>query len=94
MPVPSKEETQKETVQLMARRLGLHHKPCVYLKAIKDEFGMEVSNSVLTKSIGSLFNRLQSDERQLVKHGKQLLKACRNDKGLANYIINKCDFVS
>ena len=92
MSKPDKEQTHKDLIQLMARRLGNHHKPAVYIKAIKEEYGIEVTNSSLTKSLGSFWSRLRTDESQLLEIGKTLLRACHNDRGLANYIINKSEF--
>ena len=85
-------KTHKEIIQMMAQRLGNHHKPCVYIKAIKDEYGIEVTNSSLTKSLGSFWSRLQTDESLLMEYGKKLLRLCHNDKGLASYIIAKSEF--
>lgn len=92
MSKPDKEQTHKDLIQLMARRLGNHHKPAVYIKAIKEEYGIEVTNSSLTKSLGSFWSRLRTDERELVKIGKRLIHACHNDKALAGYIVNKSEF--
>ena len=92
MSQPTREQTHKDLIQLMGRRLGNHQKPCVYIQAIKDEYGIEVTNSSVTKSLGSYWSRLKTDESSLVEIGKRLLHACHNDIALASYIINKSRF--
>ena len=92
MSKQNREKTHKELIQIMAKKLGNYHKPAVYIKAIKDEYGVEVTNSSLTKSLGSFWSRLRTDESQLLEIGTTLLRACHNDRGLANYIINKSEF--
>jgi hypothetical protein len=85
----NKEETHKELIQLVARKMGSHHRPQDYIQRIKDEYDIDVSNSSVTKAIGSLWSRLRSDEPKALDLAKRLLDACYHDKGLALYLISK-----
>jgi hypothetical protein len=89
----NREETHRSLIQLVARKMGNHHKPSDYIQRIKDEYDIEVSNSSVTKAIGSLWSRLRSDEPELVVLGQKLLHACHHDKALAGYIVTKVAFV-
>ena len=83
------EPTHKELVQLVARKLGNHHRPATYIDYIKSEYDIEISNASVTKSLGSLYSRLKTDEPRAVEVGKQLLELCYYDKGLASYVLSK-----
>lgn len=83
----NKKQTHKELVQLAARSIGNHHRPATYIEYIKKEYGIEVSNASICKSLGSTISRLQTDEPRAVEIGKRLLELCYYDKGLASYVL-------
>ena len=85
----NEKQTHKELVQLVARKLGNHHRPSRYIDYIKKEYDIDVSNASICKSLGSLYSRLRTDEPKAIEHGKRLLELCYYDKGLASYVVAK-----
>ena len=88
----SREDSHRTLIQIVARKIGHHHKPQDYIQRIKDEYDVEVSNSSVTKAIGSLYSRLRADEERAIGHAKNLLDACYHDSGLALFWLAKAKF--
>lgn len=86
------ESTQRDLIQRVARQIGNWRRPHEYITAIKDEFGIDVSNSQITRSLGNYWARVNCDEEGLLSIAKQLVHACHNDKSLAKYTISRCGF--
>jgi hypothetical protein len=84
-----REQTHKDLIQLVARKLGNHHRPATYIEYIDKTYDIQVSSSSTTKALGSLYSRLRADEPKAVETGKKLLEMCYYDKGLASYVLNK-----
>ena len=84
-----REQTHRDMIQLIARKIGNHLKPADYIEAVYDRFGVNTSSSSITKALGSYVNRLRSDEKHLLKLGKDLIDECHGDRNLARYILNK-----
>ena len=84
-----KEQSHKDLLQLVARKIGSHHKPSTYISYIDEHYDIQVSSSSTTKALGSLYSRLKTDEPRAVEAGKKLLDLCYYDKGLASYVLSK-----
>ena len=82
----------KEIIQMVARKPGIHQTNEYYRTKAKHEYNREISSSTVVKALGSLKNRLTNSERDLLIVAKQYLSNCNHDVGLANYMITKAQF--
>ena len=81
------ENTQRDIVISVANRLGNDKKPSEYIDHIYEKYGLEISNSVVCRALGSWSSRLTVDNKRMITLAKQLLSECKFDKHLASYAI-------
>lgn len=86
----TKESTDRDIVRRIARKNGSHLKPSEYISIAKSApYKREVSNSTVTKAIGSYATRLSSDASEASFIAKQLLRYCKHDLSYAEHILQK-----
>ena len=86
----NKEYSDRELVRRIASKDGTHFKPSEYIaKASRPPYNRDVSNSTITKSIGSYANRLSTDATEAAFIAKQLLRYCKHDMSYAEHILHK-----
>lgn len=86
----SKDETDRDVVRMIARKNGSHLKPSEYITLAKQKpYGRDVSNSTVTKAIGTYANRLATDAGEASFIAKQLLRYCKHDISYAEHILQK-----
>lgn len=83
------EESHRQLLQMVAMKIGHYHKPKVYIDYIKQNYDVDVSSSSTTKALGALYSRLRTEEPAALDLAKRLLDSCYQDRGLANYFVNK-----
>ena len=90
----TKETTDREIVRRIARKEGSHLKPSEYIaKAKTSPYKRDVSNSTVTKAIGSYSTRLATDATEASFIAKQLLRYCKHDLSYAEHILQKAYLV-
>jgi hypothetical protein len=77
-------KTQKQMILCFADAIGFYHRPAVYIKKVKKEYGIDVKNSQITRSLGTWVNRVNIDNEQVKKKCKELLALVGYDYGLAS----------
>lgn len=86
----NKENTDRDVVRMIARKNGSHLKPSEYINlASKKPYERKVSNSTVTKAVGSYANRLSTDAAEAAFIAKQLLRYCKHDLAYAEHILSK-----
>ena len=77
---------------MVARKYGLNQTNEYYRHKAKSDYQREISSSTVVKALGSLKNRLNNNEKNLLISAKQYLSNCNHDVGLASYMITKAQF--
>ena len=86
----NKENTDRDVVRMIARKNGSHLRPSEYISlAANKPYDRKVSNSTVTKAIGSYANRLSTDAAEAAFIAKQLLRYCKHDLAYAEHILSK-----
>ena len=81
--------TDREIIQMIARKHGSEERPSFYIDKAMSEYRRKVSNSSVTKSIGTYANRIRGKEDILIEQARVLLASCRYDTAYAQYMIAK-----
>jgi len=81
--------TDKQCVQMIAKRDGSHYPPAYYRHEVKTTYNRIVSSSTVTKALGSYHTRLRVDHRGAVAKAKELLSICQFDHYLAAAMVNQ-----
>jgi len=81
--------TDREIIQMIARKHGSGHRPSYYIDKAMTDHRRKVSNSSVTKAIGTYANRLKGSEDALLSHAKSFLASCHFDTAYANHMITK-----
>ena len=85
-----REDSDRDVVRRIARKNGSHLKPSDYISIAKEEpYGRDISNSTVTRAIGSYATRLSSDAAEASFIAKQLLRYCKHDLSYAEHILQK-----
>lgn len=81
--------TDREIIQMIARNHGSKERPSFYIDKAMSEYRRKVSNSSVTKSIGTYANRIRGREDLLIEQARSLLASCHYDTAYAQHMITK-----
>lgn len=81
--------TDREIIQLIARQHNSREKPSWYINKAMTDYKRKVSNSSVTKAIGTYANRNREGETLLLQQARSFLSSCHFDTAYANHLIIK-----
>ena len=80
-PVP---QTDKDKILSIAEKHGFLHRPKFYLDEVYEQYGTTVTNSSVTKALGTWVNRLRLNKKKVRTKARELLDSCFWDYGAAS----------
>ena len=84
-----KKLTHSEMIMRVAESEGDFRPPFFYIDKVKEVYGVTVSNSSVTKSIGKFDDRLRCSLVAIKEHCRRLLKQANNDVALCVKVLRR-----
>jgi hypothetical protein len=77
-------KSDRAKILAVAKEFGFLHRPLFYIEKARRIYGKDVSNSSVTKAIGTWSTRLRINKQRVRKKAQELLELCHWDYGAAS----------